>query len=165
MSAARKSGNGPDLKGLPGGIGVNNNRKVIPPLSPRDRKILDRLLEGKTEKTVGLEFDLTQQRINEIKHSPAALGYMANWALNARTETYGMVIYVIRDRLKKAIEYGTDHIDWESLVKLVKVLEPKDSPDLSAYEFLHAEAERLADEMGMTDEARDKMLQFVRESA
>lgn len=153
----------PNLRDMPGG-GVNK-AKPPAPLSARDKKIIESLLMGKTESAAGAEFGISRQRVNDIKHTPAALAYMAAWAVTARHETYGMVVYIIRDRLKNAILSGTDYVDWESLVKLVKALEPKEMPDVSAYEFLHAEAERIAEETNLTPEGKAKLLQFVRESA
>jgi len=146
-------------------IDKSKQRKAIPPLSARDKKIIECLLQGKTETATGEQFGITRQRVNEIKHLPGAIAYMAAWANAARSETYGMVIHIIRDRIKNAIQHGTDYVDWESLIKLVKVLEPKQEHDASAYEWLHGEAERIAEEMNLSPEGRAKVLALVRESA
>lgn len=161
MVTVRRDVPRPDMRSQ----GNDRQGKASAALSPRDKKIVERLLEGKSEREVGKEFDLSQQRINEIKHTPAAFSYMASWTASGRLEVYGMAIYIIRDRLRRMMEFGTDSIDWESLIKLVKAVEPKELPDQSAYEFLHSEAERIADEMNLTPEGRAKLLQFTREAA
>lgn len=158
-----KSTTPPQLRDV--SIDMHNRPKPIPPLSARDKKIIEALLMGKSESVAGKEFGISQPRVNAIKHLPGALAYMSAWALNGRAETYGMVIYVIRDRIKNALLHGTDYVDWDSLIKLVKVLEPKQEHDASAYEWLHGEAERIAEEMNLSPEGRAKVLALVRESS
>lgn len=166
MSARRRENvaAAPNLRDVSSNNG--NGKKAIPPLSPRDKKIIESLLQGKSETTTGVDFGISRERVNQIKHSPGALAFMSAWAHSGRLEVYGMGIHIIRERLRKMMEFGADQIiDWDSLIKLVKAVEPKQEHDASAYEWLHGEAERIAEEMNLSPEGRAKVLALVRESA
>lgn len=133
-------------------------------LSPRDRAVVDFLLTAPTEEDAAKKFKLSQQRINQIRSTPAALAYATTKAYGKRTMGYAMVIDLIVDRVGESVRLGY-RITIDELIKVAKLLEPKQETTEQAYEMIYAEAERIADEYGLTGEKRGQFLRFVAERA
>jgi hypothetical protein len=151
----------------PDGIILPNEHKVkrvARTLSSRDRAVIDFLLTAPTEAETAKKFNLTQPRINQIRSTPAALAYATTKAYGKRTMGYAMVIDMIVDRVTQAMRLGYT-ISLDELIKVAKLLEPKHETTEQAYEMIYAEAERIADEYGLTGEKRGQFLRFVAERA
>lgn len=133
-------------------------------ISARDRAILDRLLKGHTEAEIAVDFKMTQARVNQIRHTPAALSYVTSKAGTKRGEINALALNLIHDRIIEAIRMNYP-IALEDLIKIAKLTEPKQEMNASALEMLHAEAERIADEHAMNPETRRQFIQWVRNTA
>jgi hypothetical protein len=139
-------------------------RQSADALSARDQRILDALLSGQTESAVAAQFGLTQPRISQIKHTTAALRYVVAKGHAARTEVYAIAIGLIHARLLDAVR-GDISLDLDTLIKIAKISEPKQDYGQCTFEFLYAEAIRIADEYEMVPATRAQFLGFVARSA
>lgn len=133
-------------------------------LNGRDRQVVEFLLESRTHEDAAAQFKLSRQRITQIMNTPAALAFIASRAYGKRTIGYATVIDLIVDRVNQAVRMGYQ-ITLDELIKVAKLLEPKQETSEQAYEMIYAEAERIADEYGLTGEKRGQFLRFVAERA
>lgn len=130
-------------------------------LSKRDKEIIDYLCEGRSSEEAAIKFRLTQPRISQIKRSAAGLQYLGTIAQPERIAVHNIALIMLRERLELVRQSGYS-VKLETLLAIIKALEPKDSAPSSTVDMLHEEANRIADEMGMPEEDRGKLLQFVR---
>jgi hypothetical protein len=133
-------------------------------LNGRDRQVVEFLLESRTQEEAAVKFNISRPRISQIMNTPAALAFVASRAYGKRTIGYATVIDLIVDRVNQAVRLGYT-IPLDELIKVAKLLEPKQETSEQAYEMIYAEAERIADEYGLTGEKRGQFLRFVAERA
>ena len=129
-----------------------------PPLSERDRAILDALLAGETQAAVAAAHGLTQARVSQIRTSPTGAAYLRQHARDAGLALHLWAGAELGRRLGHAAQIGT-----ADLIALYKATMPVE-PQLHLHDY-RTRAERIANELGLSGEARTRLLNYARERA
>jgi hypothetical protein len=112
------------------------------PLSPRDRAVLDLLIDGKSETEVAAQFDISQPRVSQIRHSPAATAYLGRRGAALKPFLHNLAGAEIARRFSWGL------IRFPDLVALYKATMPNE-PQRLIVEQVREEAEKLAAELGL----------------
>jgi hypothetical protein len=131
-------------------------------LSERNRAVLDSLVtldeRGRlpSERDVAAAFDLSQQRVNQLRHSPAGRKYLE---LRASTGRLDIHLWSLGE-LRRRIEHGSA-IPLAHLIAIFKATMPTE-PVLHIHE-VRSHAERVADDLGLNGDARRKLIDYALE--
>jgi hypothetical protein len=133
-------------------------------LSARDRALLEFLATARedgrphTITEAAAAFGITHQRVSQIRHSPPGQKYLLLRAGRGRLDLHLWTLGELRRRVEHAAA-----IPLADLLALFKATMPAE-PILHVHE-VRGHAERIADELGLTGEARRKLIHYALERA